>query len=920
MMRWFGIALFLVTTGSVRAQTQRDTLVTGDFVNLTFPKFAASVAAQTPYRFYFKSKVLDTLVINLRVKDKTVNAVLDQVLEGTDFHYAVDAQHHVYILEGHAIQTSLPDHFFNREDRRTDFDNAALLEALSQEKKDKQGQVEENKVYAVGRKTKVIGEGNATISGRVKAVENGEPIVGATVYIESPSIGTTTDQFGFFRLSIPKGRKVVNFKSLGMKNTRRTVLLYGDGNLDVEMQEDVKPLREVIIESEKDKNISGMQMGRDKLDIKTMKTIPVALGEVDVFKVLLTLPGVQTVGEGTTGLNVRGGSTSQNLILFDDAVIYNPSHLFGFFSAFNPDLVKNVELYKSAIPAEYGGRLSSVMDVSSREGNKKKFSGTGGIGPVTSRIVLEGPLINEKTSFLVGVRSTYSDWLLNLIPTSALSKSQASFYDVNFNVSHEIDEKNSLYLTSYLSNDRFRLNTDTVYSYGNKAATLKWKHTFGSKLFGVVSGSYSGYNYAVESTVNPINAFTLKYGIRQEGLKADFSYYPVARHTVNVGVSSIMYSLSPGTYTPRGAASSVTPNTVPDEQGRESAIYISDTYDVTPTLSLYGGLRFSAYQYLGPHDKYIYQAGQARDVSTITDTVSYRSGKAIAHYQGPEYRFTAKYQLASNMAIKVSYNRTRQYIQTLSNTAAVSPTDIWKLSDSYIKPQIGDQVSLGLYKNFRANTIEASVEGYYKMMQNAVDYVGGAQLILNHHIETDILNGKGKAYGLEFMVKKMSGKINGWVSYTYSRSLLNTPYETDQGTNTRYYPSNYDKPHAVNVIGNYKFSHRFSTSLNLTYSTGRPITVPIARYYEDGSYRVLYGPRNGSRIPDYFRMDFSMNIEGNHKVKKPAHGSWTVGVYNVTARRNAYSVFFESQNAVIKGYKLSILGTAIPTITYNFKF
>jgi hypothetical protein len=323
---------------------------------------------------------------------------------------------------------------------------------------------------------------------------------------------------------------------------------------------------------------------------------------------------------------------------------------------------------------------------------------------------------------------------------------------------------------------------------------------------------------------------------------------------------------------------------------------------------------------LGPHDKYIYATGQPRDVNTIVDTVSLPSGRSIANYQGPEYRLSIKYGLTDNASLKFSYNRTRQYIQTLSNTAAVSPTDIWKLSDSYIKPQIGDQISLGFYKNYRANTIETSVEGYYKAMQNSIDYKGGAHLILNHHIETDVIDAQGKAYGIEVMVKKMNGKVNGWISYTYSRSLLKSAYDTDQGPNQKYYPSNYDKPHAFNFISNYKFSHRFSTSLSLTYSTGRPLTVPIARYYSDGSYHLLYGPRNESRIPDYFRIDFSMNIEGNHKIKKLAHSSWTVGIYNLTSRRNAYSVFFESQNSIIKGYKLSVLGTAIPTITYNFKF
>ncbi|HLZ15950.1 MAG TPA: TonB-dependent receptor plug domain-containing protein, partial [Cyclobacteriaceae bacterium] len=646
------------------------------------------------------------------------------------------------------------------------------------------------------------------------------------------------------------------------------------------------------------------------------------LGEVDILKVLLTLPGVQTVGEATTGLNVRGGATNQNLILFNDATIYNPSHLFGFFSAFNPDVIKSVELYKSGIPAEYGGRLSSVLEVHSREGNKKKLTGSGGIGPLTGRLMLEGPIGGKKTSFLLAGRLTYSDWLLHQIPNTAISNSQAGFFDVNGNLNHEFNSKNSLYFTGYLSQDHFKLNSDTLYNYRNRNLTGKWKHIFDNRLYGVLTAAYSGYDYSVASNLNPVNAFTLKYAINQVQVKTDFSYFPTTSHALNFGLSTIRYGLSPGTFQPQGKESLVLPNILQNEQALESAVYGSDHIDVTPELSLYLGLRYSLYDYLGPHQGYNYAPGQPRDVNSITDTVNYRTGKSIVNYQGPEYRFSAKYAVDENSSIKLSYNRTRQYLQMLSNTTAVSPTDIWKLSDPNIKPQIGDQVALGYYRNFRNNTIEFSVEGYYKAMQNSLDYKGGAVLVLNHHIETDVLSAQGKAYGVEFLVKKMTGKVNGWISYTYSRSLLRTqsPYAAETVNNGQYYPSSYDKPNAVNLIGNYKFSHRFSTSLNMTYSTGRPITLPIARYSLDGSDRLYYSQRNQYRIPDYFRIDFAMNIEGNHRVRKLAHSSWTVGIYNLTGRRNAYSVFFESQNGVIKGYKLSIFGQPIPTVTYNFKF
>jgi len=908
---------------NAQAQINREVFITGDYNGVSFRDFVKDIEAKTPYRFFYDAAQADSLSITLHVQDKKINVVLQEALANTDFHFAVDNQNHVYVVKGREIQASLPDDFFDRGVVKEKQYSKALLDYVDDAKKEKTKALAESKLYEIGKKTNTIGTGNAVIAGHIRSFESGESIIGASIYIEKPSlVGVVSDQFGYFAITLPKGRHELNVKSVGMKNTKRQVMLYSDGKLDIEIQEDVTPLKEVVVEAEKDKNVSGMQMGLDRLDIKTMKTIPVAFGEVDVMKVMLTLPGVQSVGEGSSGFNVRGGSTNQNLILLNDATVYNPNHLFGFFSAFNADAVKNVELYKSGIPAEYGGRLSSVMDVNMREGNKKKFGGSGGIGPITGRLTLEGPIIKDKSSFLIGGRSTYSDWLLSKIPNDAIKHSKASFYDVNAIITHEINEKNTIYATGYISNDAFTLNGDTTYSYNNKTATVKWKHIFGEKLYGVLTGAYSGYDYTIKRSKVPLDAFKMTYGIEQTNVKADFSYFPIPKHSVNFGLTSIKYSLNAGSYLPLGPDSGVVPDVLQKEHALESAAYISDNIDITPKLSLYFGLRYSFYNYLGPRDVYQYAPDIPRTPDTITDTVSYSAGKHITNYSGPEYRFSAKYAIGDNASVKFSYNRMRQYIQMLSNTVAISPTDIWKLSDPNIKPQIGDQIALGFYKNLRSNTIETSIEGYYKIMQNSIDYKGGATLLLNHHIETDIVNARGKAYGVEVMIKKLSGKLNGWISYTYSRSLLqtNSIYASETINNGNYYPSNYDKPHAVNFIGNYKFSHRFSTSVNITYSTGRPITLPIAQYASGGTVRLLYEERNQSRIPDYFRIDLSLNIEGNHKIRKLAHSSWTVGVYNLLGRKNPYSVYFQSSDKGIQGRMLSIFGSPIPTITYNFKF
>ncbi|MGC4023427.1 MAG: TonB-dependent receptor [Cyclobacteriaceae bacterium] len=592
--------------------------------------------------------------------------------------------------------------------------------------------------------------GKLTLSGFVKDISSGEAIVNATIIEEKTGKVVVTDPLGGYSMSLSKGRHSLKIKIMGMKTTMRNVIIYSDGKLNIEMEEEITPLKEVVVRSNRESNVLSTQMGAQKMDIKMMKQIPLALGETDVLKVITMLPGVQTVGEGTLGLNVRGGTTSQNLILFNDAIVYNPSHFFGFFSTFNPDVIKSVELYKSGMTADYGGRLASVLDIQSREGNYKKLSGSGGISPVSARLSFEGP-ISEKTVFMVGVRSTYSDWVLRQIDAPSLRNTQASFYDINATINHKIDNNNHITVSGYTSNDHFRLNSDTTYQYSNQNASVKWKHIFNPKLFASFIAGYSGYNYEISSDKNPVTAFKMDFSVQQFNVKADFSYQYDHQHTITTGISSTRYHLSPGNLKPVGDKSLIAPDPLQQENGQESAVYIGDNFDVSPKLSLYAGIRYSMYQYLGARDVYQYQSGQPRQDYTIVDTIHYAAGKTIANYGGLEPRFSARYTLNDNSSIKFSYNRMRQYIQMLSNTTAVTPTDIWKLSDTYIKPQVGDQVSLGYYQNLKKNLIELSVEGYYKTIQNTVDYKSGAVLLLNHHIETDILNANGKAYGVEFL-------------------------------------------------------------------------------------------------------------------------------------------------------------------------
>lgn len=872
-----------------------------------------AIEEKTQYRFYFDKTHFDTTKVSLDVRNTLLRDALNKMLTNTGLNFSIDnAERNVFITKGLIVQTSLPPSFFEGHKvgaNSVTSDSITTFQSGNDEKLYVLGQGDDNNLNRV------------TINGTVRDEKTGEPIIGASVYIQNPNIGVITNPFGSFTIMLPKGKHILYVQSIGMEDVKRQILIKGDGTINISMQSRIMTLKNVIISAQKVNNLRNTQLGVQKLDIKTIKQVPVVFGEADLIKVMLTMPGIKTVGEASTGLNIRGGSADQNLMLFNDANIYNPSHFFGMFSAFNPEVVKEVEVFKSSVPAKYGGRLSSVVNITGREGNKKNFAGSAGIGLLTSRLAIEGPIVKDKSSFIVAGRSTYANWLLKLLPDQ-YKNSKAGFYDVNLLLNHEFNKKNTIYLTGYLSNDRFNLNSDTFYRYQNQNIVLKWKHTFNNRAYSLITTGNDRYEYNISSDKNPLNAYSLAYKINQSYFNTNINYFINSKHTLDFGFNTLYYRLNPGDYLPVGNQSLVVPQRMQQEQALESAIYISDKFNITRDLSLDAGIRYSMFNYLGPYEVNNYQPGVSKIEENITGTTLYGKNKIINTYHGPEVRIGLRQMLNNTTSIKAGYNSLRQYIHMLSNTAAIAPTDIWKLSDPNIQPQFGDQVSLGVYKNLKSNTIELSVEGYYKRIKNFLDFKSGAVLVLNTHVETEVARTRGKAYGAEFLAKKLTGKLNGWISYTYSRILLMADRaETGEMINNGlYYPANYDKPHDATLVSNYRFSHRFSTSLNATYSTGRPITLPIGRFYYADGERTLYGPRNGHRIPDYFRVDFSMNIEGNHKIHQKTHNSWTIGVYNLTGRRNPYSVYYVSENGVVNGYKLSIFGSAIPFVNFNIRF
>ncbi|GJM30270.1 MAG: TonB-dependent receptor [Cyclobacteriaceae bacterium] len=872
-------------------------------------------------QFYFEPNI-DSTIIDLKFTDVSMQEMLEKITAISGINFLIKDEKSVIATGEYIVQTELNDALF------ADFkSNKSLVKEPNSILANIREVVEqdidhrlENVVIEIGDPIKRFDGPSATIAGYIKETKTGEPVIGASVYIKEPLMGVITDQFGYFALTLPKGRHEIHVNSTGMKSARRQILLNSDGSLNVELRDDIIALREVVVTGESNA-IDNLQTGFANINMKNIRQIPSIMGEADIMKIALTLPGVQTVGEGAAGFNVRGGSADQNLVLLNDVTVYNTNHLFGFFSVFNPDVIASADLYKSGIGAQYGGRVSSVFDVALRDGNKKKFTLKGGISPITGKVTIEGPIKKDTSSYIIGIRSTYSDYLLSLLDNPDLRNSTGGFFDIVAKVTHRINDRNDLILSAYHSGDNFRLNTDSLYEYFNSNAALQWRHTFSNQLQSITSVSFANYNYNLSSEQNSVNAFDLKYNIEDYSFKTEFSYSPRERVFIKYGLSAKLYQLQPGNKLPLGGESLVEPVNLLDEKALESGMYGGYEYDLNNRLSVYGGFRLSMFNRLGPGQEFIYRPESPKEVASIADTISYSNNENMKTYIGPELRLSGRYKLKDDLSLKISYDRINQYLHVLSNTTAISPTDAWRLSGPAIKPQIGNQYSVGLYKTFFGTSLEMSLEGYYKKVDNVLEYKDGADIILNEALETDVIRAKGKSYGVEMLLKKQSGKLSGWLSYTYARSLIqaNGEYSDEQINSGEYYPSNYDKPHSAVLITNYKINRRVNIALNVNYSTGRPATFPSVKYELKGQPFLQYTSRNQFRIPDYFRIDLAVNFEGNHRVHKKVHGSWSFSVYNLTSHPNAYSVFFRSENGEIKGYRLSIYKNAVPTVTYNFR-
>lgn len=913
------ILLLLFCSCSIFSQEEKINI---EFNDLTIQQCIQEIESKTNYFFYFKNEwITSDNKINIAIKSASIDEILTTIFKETDINFLI-SEKKIILSKNNVIHNKVSSSFLKKEKDLNKNDDEVTPEFLFEKNNLSENSEENKSLKIIGKESKEKKGTLYEINGLVSNKVNGEPIANAVIRIPQKNIVITTDNNGFYKIKLPYGKYSVEIVSMGYKKTRHNIMVYNNGVVDFVINESITELNEIVVEAKSDKNIKNTTTGVTSFTMEEVKNVPMVLGERDILKVATTLPGIKSTGEGSSGVNVRGGKEDQNLFLLDNATIYNPTHFFGFFSSINPYVINNAEIYKASIPAEFGGRIASVFDIQTKKGNTEKITGEGGIGPVTSNITVSIPIVKNKSSLLVGGRATYSDWILKMVDNENIKNSGASFYDLFLKYNHKITEKTDVEAIAYYSKDKFNLSIDSTYSYSNRVLGFKVKHYFNDNSNADLGITNSEYKFNIGYDGNNLNSFDFDYKVNETKLFFKGSYNWKKKHKITYGVNSTLYNINPGTFQPNDENSILAYKSVNKEKGLENALFLSDNFTLNNKLSLTAGLRFSNFLALGEGTQRQYNENAPINDENVSNIIQYKNNETIKTYNGLEYRLALRYLLNETLSLKMSYDTNYQYLHKLSTNTTQSPTDTWKLSDLNIKPTFGQQATLGLYKNFKGTPYEVSLETYYKKSSNFLDYKTGAELILNDYIETEVIQGEGKAYGIEFLLKKTSGRLNGWLGYTYSRTLvkLDSQFPEEVVNNGKYFPANFDKPHDLSLILNYKFTKRYSISSNFIYQTGRPITYPIGSYEYGGAQYTLYSDRNEFRIPDYYRLDIGFNIEGNHKIKKLAHSFWNISIYNVLGRNNPYSIYFVTEEGKIKGYKTTIFSIPVPTITYNFKF
>lgn len=778
-----------------------------------------------------------------------------------------------------------------------------------------------------------------TVSGYIRDAATGEDIIGANVYIQETQKGVTSNVYGFYSLTVENPDFTLIISSIGYTTFEKSLTLKESLSLNVELKPFTYQSEEVIIRGEQSKNTEGSQMGREKISIKKIKSLPALLGEVDILKTIQLLPGVQSAGEGNSGFYVRGGGPDQNLILLDNATVYNASHLFGFFSVFNADAVKNIEIIKGGMPAQYGGRVSSVLDITLNEGNNKSFHGTGGIGLISSRLLLEGPIVKNKASFAISARRTYIDILMKpfLKDNSGLGY---YFYDLNMKINYRVSDKDRFYMSGYFGQDVFNFASNksgfqVKIPWGNTTFSTRWNHLFNDKLFMNTIGTFTKYNFAFDFTQGEDNSFKLSSSIKDWGLKSQINYFPNIRHNAKAGVELIFHEFVPSSIT-------ATSGDVEFDLGgevhifsREYAAFIQDDFDITEKLRLHTGFRMTGFQHIGPYTKYIISQNQGTLVPPAPpEIIEYDKGKVLKSYWKPEPRINMRFKTGTNSSIKAAYTHNYQFLHLTSMSPTSMPTDIWIPSTDVVEPQFGEQYAVGFFKNFFSDTLETSVELYYKNLDNLIEFIPGTtpENNVNNNIDNNLTFGTGYSYGAEFFFKKALGDFSGWIGYTWSKTMRNFEIISEEE-----FPAKFDRRHDLSVVFNYKINKRFVVGGDFVYATGNSITIPISRYFIEGQIVDIYGEKNGFRMPAYHRADISLTYypkkyktitnEAGEEIrqKKRFESHWVLSVYNVYNRANPYFIYFGTEgnldegNIQVKAYQVSLF-PILPSISWNFKF
>ena len=890
-----GIPFFL------SAQTITDLPITATFDGQSITSVLQEIENTNNVPFYYKQSDLPNKSITATFDNASLSDVLYEVFRDTPIDFMAYRDYAIILAPQNIIQESY---------------SADYYQALENNLNEDENERESKRTIVVGDFKNLSASGRAKITGTIIDEQTEEPIIGATLLFSELNVGTATDFNGVYEMDIPTGEYELLIQYIGYSDMVKKVKVFSGGTIDLELSKAAIDLEEVVVSARAvDANVENVQIGVNRLEIKDIRKTPTFLGEADVVKTLLLNPGVSTIGEGATGFNVRGGNVDQNLILQDEGFIFNASHALGFFSTFNTDLIRSVELYKGSIPAQFGGRLASVLDVELRDGNFEQFKIKGGAGPVSSRISLEGPVMKEKSSFLAGFRSTYSDWILNAINVEEVQRSSAFFYDANLKYTHKINKKNSFTLSGYSSQDDFVFNNEFGFDYSTWMAQFSYKTIFSDQLYSSLSLAASKYE-SEQTDLAELTGSSLTNEITYYKYKSLLTYILDSGLKLDGGFSSILYNSLPGERNPIGDLSDVLPARLEEERGLESAVFVDAEYEVSPSLLVAGGLRFSYYQFRGP--KTIFQYVDDDPTQGFDNVIgsSVETG-TIASYGTLEPRLSLRYRLSPDKSVKLGYSRTAQYVNQIYNSDTPTPTNQFQLSTNYIEPQRSHNLSAGYFQNFDNNNIETSIEVFARAIDDAFDYRDFANLIVNEHLETEILAGEGRAAGVELSVKKKEGTYNGWVSYTYSRSER----RIDGINNNEWYRSNFDKPHDFSLVFNYNPNQRHTLTVNFNYSTGRPATPPLGNFLTDRGLAVpIFAERNQVRIPDYHRMDIAYTIGQGYRKTAKFKTSWTISLYNVYGRRNAFSVFY-TQGAfnIPQANQLSILGSVFPAITFNFE-